>query len=59
MISSVSDLIAKENINISSFNSQSGGAMAYALLDLDDEISAATVEKIRKLDNIVRVRVIK
>ena len=33
--------------------------MAYALLDLDDEISAATVEKIRKLDNIVRVRVIK
>ena len=59
VISSVSDLIAKENINISSFNSQSGGAMAYALLDLDDEISAATVEKIRKLDNIVRVRVIK
>ena len=59
VISSVSDLIAKENINISSFNSQSGGAMAYALLDLDDEISAATVEKIRKLDNIVRVRIIK
>ena len=59
VISSISDIIAKEGINISSFNSQSGGAMAYAILDLDEELSDATVEKISKLDNIVRVRVIK
>ena len=33
--------------------------MAYAILDLDDEASESTIEKIRKLNNIVRVRVIK
>ncbi len=59
VISSVSDAIAKDNINISAFNSQSGGTMAYAILDLDDEASESTIEKIRKLNNIVRVRVIK
>ncbi len=58
VISSISDLIAKEGINISSFNSQSGGAMAYAILDLDEKVSDATVRKIAKLDNIVRVRTI-
>ena len=59
VISSVSDIIAKEGINISSFNSQSGGPMAYAILDIDEIISDATIDKIRKSDNIVRVRVIK
>ena len=58
VISSISELIAKEGINISGFNSQSGGSMAYAILDLDENVSDATVEKIRKLDNIVRVRVL-
>ena len=59
MISSISDLIAKEGINIGSFNSQSGGSMAYTILDLDENVPDATVDKIRKLENIVRVRVIK
>lgn len=56
VISSISDLIAKEGINIGSFNSQAGGAMAYTILDLDEIVSPKVLEKIRALDNIVRVR---
>ncbi len=58
VISSISDLIAKENINISGFHSQAGGDMAYAILDLDEAVHADTLRKIEKLDNIVRVRVL-
>lgn len=58
VISSVSELIAKDGINISSFNSQSSGNMAYAILDIDEKLSESTLEKIEKSDNIVRVRVI-
>ncbi|MDE6398066.1 MAG: 3-phosphoglycerate dehydrogenase [Clostridiales bacterium] len=58
VISSISDVIAKEGINISGFNSQASGDMAYAILDLDEAISPATENKIRALDNIVRVRIV-
>ena len=58
VISSISDVIGKEGINISGFNSQASGDMAYAILDLDEAISPATENKIRALDNIVRVRIV-
>lgn len=60
VISAITDLIAKDNINISGFNSQSDNRpIAYAILDCDDTVSDATVERMKKLDNIIKVRVIK
>lgn len=60
VISSVADLISKDNINIGGFNSQSDNRpVAYAILDTDETISEATLEKIKNLDNVIKVRVIK
>lgn len=58
VISSVSDAIAKDGINIAGFLSQSSGDMAYAILDLDEAASPATLEKIAALDTVVRMRVL-
>ena len=59
VLSSITDIVAKEGVNIDAFVSQSDGKKyAYAILDLDTPVSDAIVEKIRKLENIVTVRVI-
>lgn len=60
VISSITDLIAKEGINISGFVSQSENKkLAYAIMDLDDVLSTKALERIKNLPNIVRVRAIK
>ena len=56
VISSISERVAAEGINISGFISQSSGDMAYAILDLDEPLPPAVIETIEKADNIVRVR---
>ncbi len=59
VISAVSDTIGKEGINISGFVSQSGNKkVAYAIIDVDEVLSEKIIDKIRKLENIVKVRVI-
>jgi D-3-phosphoglycerate dehydrogenase len=47
----------RENINNMANNSK--GDFAYTLLDLDGKVSDATVEKLKAIDGVVRVRVIK
>ena len=59
VISSISDTVAKEGVNIEGFVSQSDGKKyAYAILNLDTPLTEATVEKIRGLSSVVKVRVI-
>lgn len=59
VISSITDTIGKEGVNIGGFVSQSDGKKyAYAILDLDEPVSDQVIDKIRKLENIVKVRVI-
>lgn len=59
VISAISDTIGKEGINIGGFVSKSDNKeLAYAIIDTDEELSAEIIEKIRKLDNVVKVRVI-
>ncbi len=60
VISKITDIISKQGVNISSFNSQSDNRpVAYAVLDIDEVIDDTVLEKIRKVDNVIRVRVIK
>ncbi len=59
VLSSITDLISKEGINISGFTSQSENRkFAYAIIDVDEALPAKVIEKISKLENIVRVRVL-
>ena len=51
--------VASENVNIASMQNASKGAYAYTMLDLDTPTSDAVVEDLKKINGVIRVRVIK
>ena len=51
--------MASENINIAGLMNKSRGDYAYTMLDLDHTPSANAVEELKKIDGVLRVRVIK
>ena len=51
--------VAREHINISDMLNRSKGAYAATMLDLDTPASDAIVEDLKKIDGVLRVRVIK
>lgn len=51
--------IAGENINIDGLVNKSRGEYAYTMLDLDRHPSAEVVESLKKIDGVLRVRVVK
>ena len=51
--------MASENINIDSLMNKSRGDYAYTILDLDHTPSRHAVEQLKKIDCVLRVRVIK
>jgi D-3-phosphoglycerate dehydrogenase len=59
MISTITDTISKDGINIASFEDKNRGAIAYSIIDCDSEVSHSAVGDIEKIDGVIRVRVIK
>ena len=51
--------MAGENINISDLINRSKGEYAYTMLDLDTVPSDDAVSALKKIDGVLRVRVIK
>ncbi len=51
--------VARENINISDMVNRSKGAYAVTMLDLDTPVSEHSVDELKKIDGVLRVRVIK
>ena len=51
--------IAGENINIAGLTNKSRGEYAYTMLDLDHHPSEQVVDQLRKIEGVLRVRVIK
>lgn len=59
MIGQVTGTLASGNVNISDMTNKSRDKFAYTLLDLESKADEATVEKLRKIEGVLRVRVIK
>ncbi len=57
-LSQFTTAMAGENINISDLLNRSRGEYAYTMLDLDQVPSEAVVESLKKIDGVLRVRVI-
>ena len=51
--------VARENINISDMVNRSKGAYAVTMLDLDSPVSEASAEELKKIDGVLKVRIIK
>ncbi len=59
MVSQITSVLAKENVNIAHMNNRSRGAVAYTMIDVDQPVSEQTVEAISAIEGMIRVRVIK
>ena len=58
ILSKILAIIASQGINVAHIQDQSKGEYAYLILDLDEKPSGATVELIRNVTDVIRVRVL-
>ncbi len=58
-LSQFTTAVAAENINISDMLNRSRGEYAYTMLDLDHPTPPGVIEKLRQIDGVLRVRVIR
>lgn len=59
MIGKFSNILGDADINITDMTNKSRGDYAYSLLDLEAAVTEETVEQLKALDNVLKVRVIK
>jgi len=59
MISTITDTISKDGVNIASFEDKNRGDIAYGIIDCDTDVSATVETDIKAIDGVIRVRVIK
>ena len=59
MISTITDTISRDGINIAAFEDKNRGSIAYSIIDCDTDVSSAAVSDIEKIDGVIKVRVIK
>lgn len=59
MLSRFTAVMAAENINISDLLNRSRGEYAYTMLDLDSVPSSAAIDGLKKIEGVIRVRVIR
>ena len=52
-------VLASENVNIDGLMNKSRGEYAYTMLDLDHDPTDAAIEALKKINGVIRVRVIK
>lgn len=52
-------VMADHNINISDMTNKSRGDFAYSLLDIDSPVTEAAIEQLKKIDSVLKVRVVK
>ena len=52
-------VMGENNINISDMTNKSRGDFAYSLLDIDSPVTEAAVEQLKKIDSVLKVRIVK
>lgn len=58
MIGQITHVLAEDNINIENMLNKSKGDYAYNIIDVNSDINESTVEKIKKIKDVVIVRVL-
>lgn len=59
MISTITQTISDDGVNIASFEDKNRGDIAYSIIDCDSDVSAKVVTDIEAIDGVIKVRVIK
>ena len=58
MVGQITAILASEGINIADMLNKSKGNLAYNIIDIDNEISDKSIQKIRGIEGVMMVRVI-
>nr|WP_325300617.1 phosphoglycerate dehydrogenase [uncultured Dysosmobacter sp.] len=58
MLASITTLLSKDGVNVENLSNKSKGDYAYTMVDLGTEVDQAVIEDVRRLPNVIRVRVI-
>ncbi|MEL1133718.1 phosphoglycerate dehydrogenase [Desulfitobacterium sp. THU1] len=59
MLGQFTSTLAKENVNISDLMNKSKGGYAYTLIDIETQAELEMINKLREIEGVLRVRVIK
>ena len=58
MLASITALLSKDGVNVENMSNKSQGDYAYTLVDLGTRVEQAVIEDVKRLANVIRVRVI-
>ena len=58
MLASITALLSRDGVNVENLSNKSKGDYAYTLVDLGAKVEPAVLEDLRRLSNVIRVRVI-
>lgn len=58
MLASITALLSKDGVNVENLSNKSKGDYAYTMVDLGTGVGRTVVEDVRRLPNVIRVRVI-
>lgn len=59
IVSKITSGLANEDVNIDNMVNKSKGENAYTVIDSDTEASAEAINALKKINGIIRIRVIK
>ena len=59
MIGQFTKILAADNMNIADLTNKSKGAYAYTMIDIDSEVPDQVVEDLKKVGDVLKVRVIR
>ena len=57
MVGQISTALAKANLNIVDMLNKSRGELAYTLVDVDQPVPASTVQELKQIDGVLRLRI--
>lgn len=58
MLGQFTRILADDNMNIADLSNKSKGSYAYTMIDIDSDFSEKVVEDLKKIDGVLRVRVL-
>jgi len=58
MVGQITTVLAEERTNISDMLNRHKDELAYTMIDVDEPIDEKSIEKIRQITGVIRVRVI-
>ena len=58
MLASITSLLSTDGVNVENLSNKSKGPYAYTLVDLGTRVDEKVIEDVKKLPNVIRVRVI-